>query len=243
MIYVILGMSILFTLIGFTVNRQNAKYLLSGYNTMPEAERSKINLEDYIPYFRKFHLFLGVSFLILGFTITYLLGEIAGGVFMAVYPIVGYIYFIITGTKRIRGNVNKSHKLVVIFLASTLLLIVFSLALGFRDNEIQIQQNQIEISGQYGETIAFDDIKQIEIVQQLPLIKSKVHGFALGHIKKGYFRTAEGQKVKLIINSTHNPILCITTREGNLIYYSGQTKSNPEFLNELKRMVPHQLNP
>lgn len=243
MIYVILAMSILFTLIGFTVNRQNAKYLLSGYNTMPEAARSKINLDDYIPYFRKFHLFLGVSFLFLGFTITYLLGEIAGGVFLAVYPILGYIYFIITGTKRISGNFNNSHKLLVIILASTLFLIVFSLALGFRDNEIQIEQNQIEISGQYGETIAFDHIRYIEIVQQLPPIKSKVHGFALGHIKKGYFRTAEGQKVKLIINSTNDPILCITTRDGNLIYYAGQSKSNPDLLNELKGMVPQLYQP
>ena len=41
MIYVIIGMSVLFVAIGFLVTERNAKYLLAGYNTMSEEERKK----------------------------------------------------------------------------------------------------------------------------------------------------------------------------------------------------------
>jgi hypothetical protein len=44
MIYAILGTSLLFVAIGFIVDEKNAKYLLSGYNTMNEEDRQKVDI-------------------------------------------------------------------------------------------------------------------------------------------------------------------------------------------------------
>ncbi|GAA4409902.1 hypothetical protein GCM10023187_33850 [Nibrella viscosa] len=44
MIYVLLGISLLFIAIGFAVTESNARYLLAGYNTLNEAERQQVDI-------------------------------------------------------------------------------------------------------------------------------------------------------------------------------------------------------
>lgn len=78
MIAVFVGMSLLFIAIGFIVTENNAKYVLSGYNTMNEEDRKKVDIKKYIPYFRNFHIFLGISYLVLGLTLTFFINENAG---------------------------------------------------------------------------------------------------------------------------------------------------------------------
>lgn len=78
MITVFVGISLLFIAIGFIVTENNAKYVLSGYNTMNEEDRKKVDIKKYIPYFRNFHIFLGISYLVLGLTLTFFINENAG---------------------------------------------------------------------------------------------------------------------------------------------------------------------
>lgn len=103
MIYIILGISLLFIAIGFIVTEHNAKYLLAGYNTMSEEGRKKVNLKSYLSYFRKFHLFLGLSFLMISSALIYFVGEKAGGLFLSIYPILAYLYFIWSSAKYAKG--------------------------------------------------------------------------------------------------------------------------------------------
>jgi hypothetical protein len=53
---------VLFSL-GFIVTPGNAKYLLSGYNMMSEADRAKMDIVSYVKFFNRFHIFLGISVL------------------------------------------------------------------------------------------------------------------------------------------------------------------------------------
>lgn len=101
--YVILGVSFLFIAIGFIVTEHNAKYLLAGYNTMSEEGRKKVNLKSYLSHFRKFHLFLGLSFFLFSAALVYLVGEKAGGIFLSVYPILAYLYFFWRSAKYTKG--------------------------------------------------------------------------------------------------------------------------------------------
>ena len=56
-------LSLIFGSLGFIVTKNNAKYLLSGYNTMSEAQRAKMDLEGYLHFFKRFHIVLGISLL------------------------------------------------------------------------------------------------------------------------------------------------------------------------------------
>ena len=54
---ILLGLFIVnMTFIGvaFFINRDNAKYLLSGYNTMSRDQQKSFDLENYLIFFRKF---------------------------------------------------------------------------------------------------------------------------------------------------------------------------------------------
>ncbi|MDG2396026.1 MAG: DUF3784 domain-containing protein [Flavobacteriaceae bacterium] len=57
-IVLIVDITLLFT--AFLVNKNNAKYLLAGYNTMPEEERKKFDLENFLIFWKKF--FVGLTF-------------------------------------------------------------------------------------------------------------------------------------------------------------------------------------
>ena len=49
-------MSLLYLLIGFGINKDNAKYLLAGYNTMNQEEQDKFDIEGYLNFLKPFFL-------------------------------------------------------------------------------------------------------------------------------------------------------------------------------------------
>lgn len=239
MIYVIIGLSLLFFAIGFIVTEKNAKYLLSGYNTMDEEDRKKVDIKAYILYFRNFHIILGVSFLILGSILTYFISENAGGIFLAVYPILAYIYFIATSSKYSKGLSSKWNKVGVIILLGTLIFVVGLLGYGFKENKLNFNSTNIEFKGSYGETLTKSEIQSIELVDQLPEIILKTNGFALGTINKGFFKTKNGEIVKLILNSDNKPVILFTKTDGKKIYYSAKDKSNKIVVDEMRKTLPN----
>ena len=81
MIVPILILSAIFIAIAFFVNENNAKYLLSGYNTMSEVERQNFDIKSYIPYFRNFHIFLGVTLVIISLILLYFVNSDWSGIF------------------------------------------------------------------------------------------------------------------------------------------------------------------
>jgi hypothetical protein len=73
--------------------------------------------------------------------------------------------------------------------------------------------------------IKINDVKSIQLINELPKIASKINGFALDKVKKGYFSTDKGEKVTLLINSLKSPFLLITTKENKRIFYTSKNKS------------------
>tara|TARA_B100000035_G_scaffold256146_1_gene225947 strand:- start:132 stop:419 length:288 start_codon:yes stop_codon:yes gene_type:complete len=59
-------MSLIYLLIGFGINKVNAKYLLAGYNTMTTEQKQKFNIEKYLeffnPFFKKLSIYPPLSF-------------------------------------------------------------------------------------------------------------------------------------------------------------------------------------
>jgi len=239
MIYVILGMSLMFIGIGYLVNEKNAKYLLAGYNTMSEEERKKVNLEKYIPFFKKFHIFLGLSFGILGSLIHYLIGENAAGVFLGVYPILAYIVFILESKNYALSHSKKWNNLSVSILVLVLIGVLGLFYYGFKEGEIVFDEKQIEIKGMYGKTLEAAELEVIQLLENTPKIKYRSNGFALGAIRKGYFKTADGETVLLILNSKQKPLIFIKTKSESKIYYSAKEKSNKEIFKKLKTTFPN----
>ena len=66
LIFTIIFMSCTYLLIGFGINKNNAKYLLAGYKTMTPEQKQKFNIEKYLeffnPSFKKLCLYPPLSF-------------------------------------------------------------------------------------------------------------------------------------------------------------------------------------
>ncbi|NOZ07383.1 MAG: DUF3784 domain-containing protein [FCB group bacterium] len=231
-------MSAVFLLIGLIVNRRNAKYLLSGYNMLSADERKAVNLNRYIPLLKKFHLFLGFSFLGIGLFLKQYYGDIQTGIFLGVYPLLAYLYLIWRSREFVRGTQQKKLAAAFVLLALMLVFISGLFIVGLRENRLLIHTDNLEITGLYGEIISKADIKSLTLVRQLPEIKSKTNGFNLGAIDKGYFITGDGVPVKLILNSDQTPILRVTRHAGKEIYYSAESGSNIEIYNEIISVMP-----
>ena len=238
MIYLFIGMSLLFIGTGFIVTENNAKQLLAGYNTMSEEDRKKVNIKDYLSFFRNFHLFLGISFLLLGLLITYFFGKNVSGIFLAVYPIIAYIYFIWASSEYKIGNSTNSNKVGIIVLIATLILVTGLLGVGYKEDPLILTKEAIEFKGIYGEKLSASKIESIQLVEQLPRIKKRTNGFALGSINKGFFKTEDGTSVKLILNADNKPYLLFTKSDGKEIYFSAKKSTNEQVLDQLKSNFP-----
>ncbi|MEN9906950.1 MAG: hypothetical protein RLZZ540_91 [Bacteroidota bacterium] len=235
MMYTLIGMSLLFIAIGFIVTENNAKYLLSGYNTMSEEERKKEDIKAYIPYFRKFHVFLGVSFFLIGNLLNYFVHENTAGIFLGVYPILAYIYFFVSSAKYFNGGLyTKKNKIGVFILVGTLIFIIVLLGRELKEDKLIFNSDSIEFEGSYGEVVPKNEIKSIELVYDKPKITLRTNGFALGTVKKGYFKTDKGEIVKLILNGDNKPYILLTKADGKKIYYSSKEESNEKLFEKIK---------
>lgn len=242
MIYGFIGMSLLFVAIGLALTVNNAKYLLSGYNTMSEEDRKKVDIKKYVPFFRNFHIFLGVSFFIIGMALTYLISESVGGIFLSIYPILCYIYFLIAGGKYWKGFSTKGSSWVVIILVGVLVFVGVLLGYGMKEDKVMLEPQALVFQGSYGETLSSSHIQSIELVGQLPQITFKTNGFGLGSVRKGYFRTKEKEVVKLLLNGDQKPIILITKTDGKKIYYSARSASNEDIVEEIQQNFPDKVH-
>lgn len=229
--FTLIGISLLFIAIGFIVNEQNAKYLLSGYNTMSEEERKKVDIKAYIQYFKKFHLFLGISFFTIGTLMAYFIDENTTEIFIGIYPILAYTFFIVTSFKYFNSRKNKIGGFVLL---GVFIFIIVLFGSNLKEDKIIINSDSIEFEGSYGEVVPKNQIKSIELVSDKPKITLRTNGFALGTIKKGYFKTDKGEKVKLILNGDNKPYILLTKSDGKKIYYSAKEKSNEKLLQKIK---------
>lgn len=131
MIYVLIGISLLFVAIGFTLSENNARYLLSGYNMMSEEDRQKFDIAAYVPYFRNFHIGLGISIFVLGLPLMYGVSELAGMLFLVAYPIMAYVYFLLASTKFSKGLSSTPNKIGAAVLVAVMLFVVALMVQSF----------------------------------------------------------------------------------------------------------------
>ncbi len=237
MIWVILALSILFTGIGFLINSTNADSLLAGYNTMSPEQRKNVNLTAYLRVFKKFHIFLGLSFLMLGLGLYFFADESVLIAFMTIYPILAYLVLIIYGF-RFDKNPSGFRKIAgVLVLLVSLVLVIYLMFEGNQEHDLMITEESVQVKGMYGEQIYFEDIATVKLLDQLPELTKKSNGFAMGSVRKGYFKTAGNEKVKLLLHGDQLPLIFIQKTDGTKVYYSSKSSNNRSLYQILEQKV------
>lgn len=230
MIFLLAGLALFFLLIGFSITTKNAKYLLSGYNTMSSEERESFNLEGYLRYFRQFHSWFSASFFLFGIGILYGINETALAVFISIYPIVAYLYLVVTSGKFYKSKPRSSTKLGVAVLVVALVFVIGVLSYGLQEQSIMVQNQTLVIDGMYGEIIPFETIQSVELLSELPDIEYKSNGFAMGNTKLGHFKLSNGEAIKLFVSGNEGQLVQLVIDSNRTII---ALVSN-EIYNELK---------
>ena len=230
--------SLLFVGIGFTITEKNAPYLLAGYNTMSKEEQELVDLKGLLIFFKKFHVVLGASQAIIGYTLYLLDFKESLSLFLGTYSIVGYIYFIIRSA-HFKSNKNENWKIYlgVVVLSLCLIGILGTFYYSSLDNKLTLEKNQLVISGMYGEKISLDNIESIQLDEGLPTITKRTNGFSTNTHQKGYFKTEENKLVKLIINKQKIQFIFIDKKKGKDIYYNNTDKNLNEIFSALKNSL------
>jgi len=237
MIFAIIFVSLVFISVGFIINERNAKYLLAGYNTMSEEERKTVDMQSFMPGFKKFHIFLGTSLLVIGSLLYFLVGDSAATTFLSLYPLLAYLYYFIISRKHYSGVSKRKHNLGFIILGVTLILVVGLLGIGNKPGNLIIQPEKIEFDGMYGEVLTPSAIDSVELVNQLPNVTIRTNGYAHGQVRKGYFKTEKGEIIKLLVDSDQAPFLFIKKKNGEKIYFTSKGKSLQSLMDELKKVL------
>ena len=90
---------IIFISIALGLNKENAKYLLSGYNAMSKKERENFDIVNYLTLLKKYFLILaGSSTIVFTLLINFLNAKIAV-ISYSSYLIIMLIWFIFKGNK------------------------------------------------------------------------------------------------------------------------------------------------
>lgn len=136
-------------------------------------------------------------------------------------------------------TVNVARPMGKVAIALTALLIIGTIVMTVYAStsmkvDLQIREQVITIKGMYSENIDRKDIVELYFEKSLPPIAAKQNGGAIGNKKVGYFRTKDGEKVKLFIEDDKNSVIKIATKE-KIIYINYEEKEKTEALfNELK---------
>jgi len=115
------------------------------------------------------------------------------------------------GTAPEKDFIEKSGYWMVAIVLVSLFLPVILVVSGRRETKTELKETGISISGIYGISINYQDIKNLDTLLQLPSIKLRTNGYALGGTLKGNFRLDDKTDVKLFVISDSPPFILIKT--------------------------------
>ena len=96
---------------------------------------------------------------------------------------------------------------------------------GSHDTVVTTTDTYLKIKGLYGLTVKYSEIKQLDTIADLPGIKARTNGYALGVSYKGNFRLRTNEKAKLFIRLGVSPYIFIKTDKLN-IYLNKKNRDN-----------------
>lgn len=211
--------------LGALVKYREAYWLISGYNTMSEEEKSNVDVVGLANFIGNSCFF--IAGILLVSALLGLVGQVALAGMVPILIIPGSIYMIIKSQKfdgnikNTDGTIKRKAKMKVTVISTLLSLTFIGVGIGLyfsnQPTEYYVNSDYLEISGMYGEKIYFQDIEEISLRDSLPKIKYKSNGSAVGNMKKGHF-TLEGLgSAKLFVDTSQPPFIYLKYKQRLLI--------------------------
>lgn len=192
--------------------------LIAGYNTLPKAEKEKIDIRSVSIIMRKYLVIAGILLLLINLLSNQLqLINLTSLIpLVIVLAILGIFIESYKYTRHIPFYANKKNlTFTTIILLLTIGIVGYLWGYSRIPPTITIKENAITIAGMYGQTIPIDEIEKVEIKNTRPSFTLKKNGVNVKSIKKGKFYAAKEGDYTIYLHSNKEPYLYIFSEKKN----------------------------
>ena len=219
-ISVVVGFS--YILIGLLAKKYPA--IIAGYGHLDEYQK-KI-----FPIFLFKTLVTTGIITVAGCIVPALLNWHTGVAIFLILPSLIMLVYILLKEKR-----KKLKMPLIIFFVLLMIGIPLFIIISSREHSIFFEDDNIKITGLYGETIPVKDIKNVELIKDIPAIQLRTNGLALGAVRKGYFSMKDLGTVKLFLSSSSQPYVKFQTVSNQYIIFNFENADKTiDVYNEIK---------
>lgn len=170
----------------------------------------------------------GVLGLFFGISINYL---------MLYSAVVSFILFMFL-RPRISGEIEVWKW---VFIALVLVGVVISQIIGYKNSKVETSPEMLSIEGNYGQTIHYQSIDSIVVVNELPEFKYCKEGFGFWGNKKGVFRLKDGTDAKFYLLGKESPYLKLYTHNG-LVFVNRKTAwETGQLMEDLRKQIGEKM--
>lgn len=234
--------SVILIILGISIKYFKAYWLISGYNTMSKEKKMNVDVENLGIMMGNFCFVL--SGLIFLFILSFLIQVLVLTIFVSVIFTASIIVFIIKAQKfdgnalNPDGKYKKSTTLVISAIIGFLLLVFSGVGILLYQSNLPItyivNNDALQITGMYGETIKVKDILDISITESLPEITLRTNGSAIGSKLKGYFNVTGYEDTKLFVDTKIPPFIIIKTENSSIIFNCDDRTKTENLYEQLK---------
>ena len=231
-------MGAFFIFVGLTVHVFKWYFLISGYNTMPKEKKANVNVKG-------LGRLIGIYSYINGGVLIAMGVLNALGIKLVLTPAIVFIgistvYLLIKAQKydgniydengKLRKGAWKQFILPVGIVVATIVFVVVLMFFSSQQTNVTFTDDGIQIHGMYGDIYAWDSIKAVKLMEELPAIEWRTNGSALGPNLKGYFKTKKLGSVKLFVNTEKPPFIYLETDDGiTILNLSGEDETKETY--------------
>ena len=233
----ILNLIVGFFMIGIGFFVKSVPELIAGYNTMSKDKKKNVNIEGLSSFMRNGLITIGVTIIIGYYLFKWIGFTMIANSMILIVTLVG-VTILVLNSQRFDHNKNKKTKLTYFILGSVIVFVIGLITYGFFPSKTIFNNTSVIFSGMYGFEINISEIENVNLVDNIPIIKLRTNGFSFGVVKKGFFNLDKYGKSRLLINSDISPYLIISKTNGEKIIINFKDKTETEkAYNKIKILI------
>lgn len=223
---------LIFLLIGWGIVKKEAYGLISSFRSRPKEVQEELIQNGYPQRTGKLLIGTALTLLVLLpllFTPFPYAMEVQIGV-MVVLLLGGFIYL---SKYEIPKKRKKSYIISTSVAVVTFGFLFAIFYLGFQEAELAVKEETFEISGVYGDHWDYENITQVELLEEMPEVLIRTNGYGMQTLSKGHFKVKGYGSSLLFIYKGHSPYLYIKTKDDNIFINSKDAQQTKDWYHQL----------
>lgn len=233
-------LALFFVLLGLGIHKKRWYFLISGYNMMSKEEQAHVDVKSLAKALAGMCYILALLLLGMGLLIEFELWNLMWVLTVAIIfvPLCFVFYsrrFYPKGMESTGTGSPKVKRTSMIVTVVTLIGAGIIIFFSFQPTKFEVDSEQFKISGMYGDSISWEEISDIQLVETLPEIAVRSNGSSVGSKRKGNFKFKNGDSAKLFVDKSVPSFITFTWNDKQ--YYL-----NKPSVEETERLFEDMIN-